>query len=89
MISPANRAFPDPAPDSAADSAAGTTGERGALHQSEKKAAENQPDSFNEKALTDKVVQIPPVGPTEAPIKGLDPEPSAGSKPPAKPPSKT
>ena len=83
MISPANRAFPD-SPDSP-DSAADTTGDRDALHQSEKKAAEKQPDSFNEKALTDKVVEIPPVDKTAAPIKGLDPEPS----PPAKPGAKT
>jgi hypothetical protein len=83
MISPANRAFPDAPVNTPAD----TTGDRGALHQSEKKAAEKQPDSFNEKALTDKVVEIPPVGPTEAPIKGLDPEPSAPAKPPAKPPA--
>ena len=77
MISPANRAFPD--------SAADTTGDRDALQQSEKKAAEKQPDSFNEKALTEKVVEIPPVDKTEAPIKGLDPEPS----PPAKPGAQT
>ena len=79
MITPANRAFPD----SAARNAADTTGDRGALHQSEKKAAEKQPDSFNEKALTDKVVEIPPVDKSEAPIKGLDPEPSTTAKPPA------
>jgi len=85
MITPASRAFPDAAVNTPAD----TTGNRDALHQSEKKAAEKQPDSFNEKAVTDKVVEIPPVGPTEAPIKGLDPAPSAPVKPPANAPAKT
>ena len=82
MITPANRAFP--AADPAANSPANTTGDRSKLHQSEKKAAEKQPDSFNEKALTDKVVEIPPVDKTEAPIKGLDPHPSTPAKPPAR-----
>ena len=84
MISPANRAFPA-SPDSVAD----TTGDRDALHQSEKKAAEKQPGSFSEKALTDKVVEIPPVDKTAAPIKGLDPAPADAENPPATPGAKT
>ena len=69
MITPANRATP-PAPV-----------DRGALQESEKKAAEQQPDSFNEKALTDKIVEIAPVDATDTPIRGLDPKPAPSSKP--------
>jgi hypothetical protein len=50
--------------------------ERDALQQSETKARENQPGSFNEEALTDKIVEIPPLGTDQAPIKSLDPKPS-------------
>ena len=60
MITVANRATP---PD-----------ERHALQQSEKKASERQPGSFNEQALTDKIVEIPPPGKHEAAIQGLDPK---------------
>lgn len=63
MIKPANRASPEAPKD------------RDALQQSEKKASEGQPGSFNDKALTDKVVEIPPLGKDQAPIKGLDPKP--------------
>jgi hypothetical protein len=49
---------------------------RDALLQSEKKASESQPGSFNDKALTDKIVEIPPLGKDRAPVKGLDPKPS-------------
>lgn len=61
MITVANRATPR------------GPSERDALARSEEKASENQPDSFNEKAMTDKIVAIPPVDKT--PIKGLDPKP--------------
>lgn len=64
MITPANRASPQ-SPKS-----------RDALQQSEKKASESQPGSFNDKALTDKVVEVPPLGTNKVPIKGLDPKPS-------------
>ena len=64
MITPANRAPPHDPKD------------RDALQQSEKKASESQPGSFNDKALTDKIVEVPPLGDDQAPIKGLDPKPS-------------
>ena len=63
MITPANRATPQVPQD------------RDALQQSEKKASESQPGSFNDQALTDKIVAIPPVTQDQAPIKGLDPKP--------------
>lgn len=63
MITPANQASPQGPKD------------RDALQQSEKKASENQPGSFNEGALTDKIIEIPPLGTDQAPIKGLDPKP--------------
>ena len=47
-----------------------------ALQQSEKKASESEPGRFNQEALTDKVVEVAPVGTNQAPIKGLDPKPS-------------
>ena len=47
--------------------------EREALEQSERQASESQPGSFKDKALTDKVVHIPPLDDSDAPIKGLDP----------------
>ena len=46
--------------------------QREALNESEKKAAEKQPDSYKEKETEDKVVEIPPTGPDERPIRGLD-----------------
>jgi len=51
----------------------GTKG-RDALEQSERKANEQQPENFHEDALTDKIVEIPPIDQSEAPIKGLDPK---------------
>ena len=53
----------------------GAEGQRDALMESERQAAERQPDSFMERAVTDKVVGIPPVDSTDTPIEGLDPEP--------------
>jgi len=47
-----------------------------ALQQSEKKASESQPGSFNDKALSDTIVEVLPLGTDQAPIKGLDPKPS-------------
>ena len=49
--------------------------QRDALMESERKAAEDQPKSFRDEAVTDKVVEIPPVEQTERPIEGLDPDP--------------
>ena len=48
--------------------------QRDALLESERKAAEHQPDSFMDKSVTDKVVEIPPVRGTDGkPLQGLDP----------------
>ena len=46
--------------------------QREALNESEKKASEKQPGSYKEEATADKVVEIPPTGPDEKPIRGLD-----------------
>ena len=49
--------------------------QRDALLESERKAAERQPDSFMDEAVTDKVVEIPPIKkPDDKPIQGLDPK---------------
>ena len=49
--------------------------QRDALLEAERKAAERQPDSFMDDAVTDKVVEIPPVQGTDGkPIQGLDPK---------------
>ena len=47
--------------------------QREALEQSEKKAAENQPGSFKERATEKKVVEIGPDLNAD-PIKGIDPK---------------
>ena len=49
--------------------------ERDALEQSERKANELQPENFKEEAMTDKIVEIPPIDGLEPTIKGLDPKP--------------
>ena len=41
-------------------------------NESEKKANEQQPGSYKEEETADKVVEIPPTGPDERPIRGLD-----------------
>ena len=46
--------------------------QREALEQSEKKANEQQPGSYKEEETESKVVEIPPTGPDERPIRGLD-----------------
>jgi hypothetical protein len=46
--------------------------QRQALNESEKKANEQQPGSYKEKATAEKVVEIPPAGPDKRPIRGLD-----------------
>ncbi len=46
--------------------------QREALNESEKKAKEQQPGSYKEEETADKVVEIPPSGPDERPIRGLD-----------------
>ena len=48
--------------------------QRQALNDSEKKASEKQPGSYKEDATAEKVVEIPPSGPDEKPIRGLDPK---------------
>lgn len=50
------------------------SGQREALEQSEREASRKQPGSFKDEAMDDKVVEIPPVGPDEKPIRGLDPK---------------
>jgi hypothetical protein len=46
--------------------------QREALEQSEKKATEQQPDNFKDKATYEKVIEIGP-DMTDAPIQGIDP----------------
>ena len=46
--------------------------QREALRQSEKNASEEQPANFKDEETEDKVVEIPPTGPDERPIRGLD-----------------
>lgn len=48
--------------------------QRVALEKSEKKAAEKHPDNFKDEATEEKIVEIGP-DLTEAPIKGIDPDP--------------
>lgn len=54
-------------------------GPRKALEQSEKKATEQQPESFKDKETGEKVVEIG-ADVTDAPIKGIDPEHSGGDR---------
>ena len=44
--------------------------------ESEKKAKEQQPGSYKEEETADKVVEIPPTGPDERPIRGSTRTPS-------------
>ena len=53
------------------------SGQREALEQSEKKAAEQQPENFKDQETEEKLVEIGP-DVTDAPIKGIDP-PEKGS----------
>ena len=55
--------------------------DRAALEQSEKKAAEKQPENFKDKASEEKLVEIGP-DLTDEPIKGIDP--AAPAAPPHK-----
>ena len=49
--------------------------QREALKDSERKASEQQPGSFKDEAMTDKVVEIKPIVTDDpAAIKGLDPK---------------
>lgn len=48
--------------------------QREALKDSERKASEEQPGSFKDEAMEEKIVEIPPVDKDEQPIKGLDPK---------------
>jgi len=47
--------------------------QREALKDSQRKATEEHPTTFRDESNEDKVVEIPPVGPDEKPIRGLDP----------------
>ena len=47
-------------------------GQREALEESEKRAAEKQPQNFKDEETDDKLVEIGP-DLTDAPIKGIDP----------------
>lgn len=53
--------------------------QREALAQAEKKAAEQQPESFKDEATADKVVEVGP-DITDQPIKGIDPSPPPGGR---------
>ena len=46
--------------------------QRDALNEAQKKANEQQPGSYKEKETDDKIVEIPPKGSDEKPIRGLD-----------------
>ncbi|NUZ07628.1 hypothetical protein [Piscinibacter koreensis] len=48
--------------------------QRDTLMDAQRKASEQQPGSFKDEAVTDKVVEIPPRPKDEKPIEGLDPE---------------
>jgi hypothetical protein len=52
--------------------------QRKALEQSEKKATEQEPENFKDKATDEKVVEIGP-DMTNAPIKGIDAPERPGS----------
>ncbi len=47
--------------------------QREALKDAERKATEQQPANFRDESNEDKIVEIPPVGKDERPIRGLDP----------------
>ncbi len=51
-----------------------TTGapDREALARAEKKADEQQPGSYKDRETAEKIVSIPPAGPDQKPIRGLD-----------------
>ena len=46
--------------------------QREALNEAQKKANEEQPGSYKEQETDDKIVEIPPKGSDEKPIRGLD-----------------
>lgn len=55
------------------ESVPNTAKQRDALLESERNAAKEQPKSFQDEAITDKVVEIDPLGkPESPPIKGID-----------------
>ena len=47
--------------------------QREALKDSERKATEQHPTTFRDQSNEEKIVEIPPVGKDEKPIRGLDP----------------
>jgi hypothetical protein len=53
-------------------------GQREALEKSEKKATEQQPENFKDKATEEKLVEVGP-DMTDAPIKGIDAPERPGS----------
>lgn len=48
--------------------------QRDALNQSEKKASEQQPGSYKDRATADKVVEVAPIDRKDSAIKGIDPK---------------
>lgn len=54
-------------------------GQREALEESEKQAAQKQPQNFKDKATDEKLVEIGP-DVTDAPIKGIDPSENGRTK---------
>ncbi len=48
--------------------------QRKALEDSEREASKKEPGSFKDSAMTEKIVEIPPVAKDEKPIRGLDPD---------------
>ncbi len=52
----------------------GNEDQRRELEAAERKANEQQPGSFEERAIDDKIVQVDEIGPDDSAIKGLDPK---------------
>ena len=50
-----------------------TKNQREQLRESERAATETEPANFRDESNEKKVVEIPPTGPDEKPIRGLDP----------------
>lgn len=53
-------------------------GQREALEDAQRKATERQPENFKDRSTDEKVVEIGP-DVTDAPIKGIDPDPRSGN----------
>ncbi len=48
--------------------------QRRALERSERAASADQPKTFRDEAIEDKIVEVDPIGRDDAAIKGLDPK---------------